>query len=334
MMILEFLEAIRSTTELQKKGFHARYPWRKSTHRDILYTNQSAKLSNGYLILPNGYDKTFGKFYRRIKIKLPKKLKLSGRLMEVRLKYGEVIIVTEIDEKRLTKNTIGVDLGVNTLIAATDGEKSLLISGREVKAINQYRNKKLASIQSKISEKERFSRRWKKLQRRKARLLSKSRNKIHDILHKTTRKVADFFPNSKVYVGEPFNDAAQKLGRVQAQQVSQACNSKLIWMLDYKTSGAIQVSEAYSSQTCPVCGCRNKCRRAYDCKGCGFKAPRDLVGAMNIRTIGMKGRLEPGSSLPRFQWTHPIKYSRTKSVLDSSGGSPGNSSDEVIREAC
>ncbi len=329
MTILEFLGAIRSTTELRKNGhLEANYPWKKVKHRDVQYTNQAAKIRNGYLILPHG------KILEPHKIKLPKKLKLEGRLMGVRLKYGEIIIVTQLlDEKRLTQNTVGVDLGVNTLIAVTDGEKSLLISGREVKAINQYRNKKLASIQSRISSKDRYSRRWKKLQRRKARLLKKSKHKIYDILHKATRKIANYFPNSKVYVGEPFNSASQKLNHKAAQQVSEACNSKLIWMLDYKTSGAIQVSEAYSSQTCPVCGCRNKCRRVYLCEGCGFIAPRDLVGAMNIRTIGMKGKLGIADSLPRFRWTHPIKYAG-RSIPASSGGSLGNSSDDSIREAC
>ncbi len=336
MIIAEFLESCKSTIELKKNGnSKARFPWKKREYRDVNYSNQSAKIDGAYLILPNGYDDKRGKFYRRLKVRLPKKFKTVGRLMEARLKYGEVILTFQIqDEKKLTERTLGVDLGVNTLIAVTDGEKSLLISGREVKAINQYRNQKLASIQSKISQKEKHSRRWKKLTRRKHRMLTRSKNKIKDILHKATRKVADFFPNSKVYVGESFNEAAQKLNHKTAQQVSEACNSKIIWMLDYKTSGAIQVSEAYSSQTCPVCGCRNKCRRQYVCKGCGFKAPRDLVGALNIRTIGMKGKLEPGSSLPKFRWSHPIKYSRTKSVLDSSSGSLGNSSNDSIREAC
>jgi hypothetical protein len=38
----------------------------------------------------------------------------------------------------------------------------------------------------------------------------------------------------------PDNDAAQKIGRDQAQQVSQACNRKIIRLPDYKTGGAIR----------------------------------------------------------------------------------------------
>ena len=51
------------------------------------------------------------------------------------------------DDARPQQTVIGVDLGVNTLIAATDGAKVILISGRAAKATIQYRNKQLASIQ-------------------------------------------------------------------------------------------------------------------------------------------------------------------------------------------
>jgi transposase len=110
--------------------------------------------------------------------------------------------------------------------------------------------------------------------------------------------VANAFPDAKAYVGEPFNDAAQKMRRIQAQQVSQACNAIIIAMLAYKLASAIRVDEADSSQTCPVCGERNKCRRSYRCHVCGCTAPRDAVGAVNIRSIGLDGSMVPGRSVP------------------------------------
>jgi len=88
------------------------------------------------------------------------------------------------------------------------------------------------------------------------------------------------------YVGEPFKEAAQRIGRVQAQQVSTACTRKLIQQLEYKTAGAIVISEAYSSQTCPECGERSKHRRIYRCPHCGATGPRDAVGAVNILSLG------------------------------------------------
>ena len=117
-----------------------------------------------------------------------------------------------------------------------------------------------------------------------------------------------------------------QIGRRQAQQVSSACNRRIISQLDYKTSGADVVPEPYSSQTCPVCGCRQKCRRVYECRSCGFKAPRDVVGALNIRTIGLVEHLEPRAdlTLPRITWVHPSKYPGRRP--GSSGGTPASSS--------
>ena len=43
------------------------------------------------------------------------------------------------------------------------------------------------------------------------------------------------------------------------------------------------INEAYTSQTCPVCGHRHKPGgRNYKCKQCSFEAPRDEVGCYNI----------------------------------------------------
>jgi putative transposase len=234
--------------------------------------------------------------------------------MEVRVSLGAVRLVCEVpDEPRPQQTIIGVDLGVNTLIAATDGEKALLVSGRAAKAIVQGRNKRLAAIQQAQSRKTKGSRRWKQLQRRKATMLAKAYRRLRDLMHKATRKVAEAFPGATCYVGKPFNGAAERLGRCQAQQVSSACNAKLIGLLDYKTCGAIQTEEAYTSQTCPVCGERNKCGRIYRCQQCGVTAPRDAIGGVNIRTVGLEGQLVPGCRVPNvFHWVHPIKYAGRK----------------------
>ena len=123
-------------------------------------------------------------------------------------------------------------------------------------------------------------------------MLDKAQFRIRDITHKATRIIADAFPGASAVVGKPFNDAARKMGRKQAQQVSSACNAKIIQLLDYKCSGAVEVPEPYTSQTCPVCGARRRCGRVFRCE-CGFAAPRDVVGFTNIRRIGLHGKMSP-----------------------------------------
>ena len=322
-IILEFMEATEATMQLRKAGQSgARFPWRKTRYRDIPYTNQAVRIKKGYLVLPNGQSGT-------LIAKLPKGFDPEGRLIEVRLKYGKILLVYRLEDLPVEDKSfvqIGVDLGVNTLIAATDGKKAILISGREAKATVQWRNKRLASLCSKQAPTRVGSRRWKRLQKRKYKLLDKAHNRLKDLTHKATRKVVDAFPNAQAFVGEPFNEAGQKTGRVQAQQISQVCTRKVIDQLDYKLSGgAITVNEAYSSQTCPVCGCRQKCRRIYHCKQCGFKAPRDVVGSTNIRSIGREGKMALNQEVPMtIQWVRPVKYPSYHG--GSSGGSPASSS--------
>ena len=329
-IIGEFLEAVDSTRQKRKNGDkNAHYPWRKRHYRDVIYTNQAAKRDGNKLILPNGKA-------GKLVVTIPDGITLPGRIMEVRLEYNRVLIACELPVVKIEEEppallplptpVIGVDLGVNTLIAATDGVTAVLVSGRELKATVQWRNKRLASLQKRQSTHKKRSRRHKRLQRRKYKMLEKARNRVRDATHKATRIIADAFPNAQVVVGKPFNDAAQKIGSRQAQQVSSACNRKIIQQLSYKLSGAIEVSEAYTSQTCPVCGTRHKCRRTYRCTLCSHTIPRDVVGALNIRRIGMTGAMMNSPDLPTtIKYQRPVKVFPKRTAV-SSGGHPASSS--------
>src|SRR5258705_10526476 len=313
-LIGEFCEAVESCRQLRKNGqTEARYPWRKPRYHDVVYTNQDARIRDGRLVLPHG---TSG----ALRIRLPESVTLPGRLMEVRLSFGVVCLVCAVpDPARPQQTVIGVDLGVNTLLAATDGIKVFLVSGRGVKAVIQWRNKTLASIQQAQSSKTRYSLRWKRLRRRKYQVLGKTQRQVPEAPHKATHAIAEAFPGATGHVGEPVNYAAQRTGRVQAQQVSTAWTRKLIQPLDYKTAGAVAINEAYSSQTCPVCGERSKHRRIYHCPHCGATGPRDAVGAVNILALGHHGAMLPGRTLPQ-----QVKYLRP--WRSSSGGHPACSS--------
>ncbi len=73
---------------------------------------------------------------------------LSGRLMQVRLCMDHLMLVCAIaDVPQPHQMVISIDLGVNTLIAATDGQKAILVSGCAAKATVRWHNKRLASIQ-------------------------------------------------------------------------------------------------------------------------------------------------------------------------------------------
>jgi hypothetical protein len=113
----------------------------------------------------------------------------------------------------------------------------------------QYRNKQLVCLQQAQSGKMKASRRHERLQWRKYRLLDRAKRRIRDLCHKATRRVAEAFPGALCYVGEPFNDAAQRARRTQAQTISQTCTRKLIQQLDYKTTGAIAIDAGGGADT-------------------------------------------------------------------------------------
>ena len=332
--VKEFCECIAGTTAKRKaqrargEEITAEYPRKTPRYRDVTYTNQGAIVRNGFLRL--GHDG--GRWApKTLRIRLP--FDLPGRLMEVTLSFGVVRIVCEVPVvPTIESGTVtGNDIGVNTLIAATDGETAIVVSGREAKAIVQYRNKQLASIKSCLSRCKQGSRRQKKLARRKHKMLAKCGRKIKDITHKATAAVARAFPGARAYVGEPFNDAAAKMNRRTAQQVSQVCTGKIIEQLGYKMAGVERVCEAYSSQACPACGCRRKCRRVYRCRNprCGLVAPRDVVGSANIRGIGLNGQLSPNQPMPStIVFVRPLRKYRGGGSPPprSSGGTPASSS--------
>lgn len=328
-VVAEFLDAISATTAARKaqrvagEEITARYPWKtRAKYRDVLYSNQGATIRNGVLRLANG------KHGGVLRITLPTDRPLPGRLMEATLAFGVVRLVCKVADSDVVADgpLVGVDLGVNTLAAATDGQTAILVNGRGLKAIVQYGNKTNATLRSRIDRAKPGSKRRKKLARARHRSAAKVARKVRDALHKATRAVANAFPRSAAVVGKSFNDAAKKMGRVQAQQVSQASSGKMIAQLAYKMAGGAESKpEPYSSQTCPGCGCRQKCRRVYQCKECGLRAPRDVVGAINIRSIGRYGEIRPGQSMPAdVRWVRPLrKYPATpQGAAGSSGGTP------------
>jgi transposase len=104
--------------------------------------------------------------------------------MAVRLSYSVARLICEDpDAVRSQQTTIGADLGVNTLIAAIDGQRVILFSGRTGKASLQYRNNQLVRFQHTLSRTEQESRRHKRLQRRKYAMLSKTARRVCNVCH-------------------------------------------------------------------------------------------------------------------------------------------------------
>ena len=92
-------------------------------------------------------------------IKVPKQIRLKDvRQVTIQKFYNKIKININYEDREVIKNqydlnsVIGIDLGINNLCAITSNDKSFsyIINGRPLKSINQFYNKKLSELKSKL----------------------------------------------------------------------------------------------------------------------------------------------------------------------------------------
>ncbi|WP_261800526.1 transposase [Paenibacillus sp. PAMC21692] len=295
----KYLFARDSANQSVQRGVKtARYPYKNKKHYNTKWAKDGFKVTeNGTLFLSMGNH--HGKREEPIVIHtagLP-----YGQIKEIELCYdNELYLAVSYEDgfesKHYEKKQMaGVDPGeIHTLSAFCEDGESLMITGRKVRSIHRLRNKKLADIQRLQSKCKKGSRQWRKYQKAKRYILSKSEKQLRDALHKTTKLFVDWCVQqsvSDVHMGnvEGVQRNTRKKNRVnrkQAQRLSNWSFGKVKQYLTYKLEQqGIQlhsIDESYTSQTCPVCTKRNKVSsRNYRC-ACGYKEHRDIHGARNI----------------------------------------------------
>jgi putative transposase len=197
-----------------------------------------------------------------------------------------------------------VDLGEVHPFVITNGENTTVYNGGELRAKRRYENMIKGRLDRMISRTASGSRRRRRLVLSKRKQTGKVNRQIRDIEHKLTRRAISDLEESGVtelVIGDlrRIRQAAPSSskstpenptkGRVFDQKLHQAPLGRTKHYLSYKAKrSSIYIpglqDEAYTSQTCPVCGEKNKpTNRCYRCKRCGLLAHRDAVGSWNIR---------------------------------------------------
>ena len=185
-----------------------------------------------------------------------------AQIRQIRIKTGKtdirILLVYEEKEERPANpangKAIGIDLGVNNLITAawTSEECPVIISGRPLKSINQFYNRRKASLQA-AAEKGN----GRKKTRRMERLTRKRNNKVKDTLHKASRKIVELAVQTGAGVIIIGNNKGWKqnvnLGNRTNQNFAAIPHLTLIEMIRYKAAlKGIEVrvvEEAYTSGT-------------------------------------------------------------------------------------
>jgi len=322
-IVQKFFANIDTARQNRKNGNKkARYPYKSKFFYNPVFKGQSVKMINNRIRLPLKNKKYL--WYTIPEID-------GGKIVQVELKYNKLFLTVKREveiEKNTSDKIAGLDIGIIHTAVITDGENDLAIVGRGIRSIKQGHAKNLAKISRKISKCKKGSNRKRKLAKAKRKLIQRTENLLRNALHHVSRKIVEFCVNnqiSKLVIGDlkGINVSKKKKRRKQVnQEIGKMEFGTLKKYLKYKLAEngieLKEISESYTSQTCPVCGSLNKTTtRNYKCKSCSFIGIRDLVGASNIRNRYINKVIRVAFDVPdrNLKYLRPIQI---KSVGRSS----------------
>ena len=294
-IIDDYCGARRSFFSNRKNGETARPPFKRAWYHTFTWRASGITYSRGKLRLSMGKDrdaisiKIDKKFHKKVPAEVSLVYNKNTHIYEFHATYD----TTPQKHKPKEKYVVAVDLGEIHPIVSFDGNTSEIYNGRYLRSLSQYREKFKAKINRLMSRCTRGSRRWKKLKRAKNRQLNRLSNLIRDVRHKITSRFVSACKAKKaetIVIGD-IKQIRQSInyGKKANQKLHQWSFAKITNMITYKAKAVgIEVDtqdEAYTSQTCPSCGHKNKpTGRVYKCSQCKWEGHRDVVGASNILT--------------------------------------------------
>jgi putative transposase len=306
----KFAANLETATELRRRELaeighiQTAYPHHPKVYQTVIWKNQALQvLPNGLLRLPSGGQRP------------PLVLPLPAEYHTTNVRRVELTWRADHYELCLTLDTgaalppplparavAGVDLGeVHVAAVTTTRRHALVVSGRQLRACKQWRNKVHSVVQEKLCRCQPGSRRAKRLLKRKAQVSAKLYRQQRDILHQAARKVVTFCQIEGVThmaVGDVRDiQTGVSLGRVTNQKISQWPHGQVVRYLNEKAARlGIRVEwidEAYSTRTCSQSGhvqSSSPRGRRFRCAGCGAQVHRDVNGSANICSRAAYGR--------------------------------------------
>lgn len=294
----EVIGAYRSFFALRQSGYtehHSPGFRRKSCLSPLKYLQSGFLIEKDALALSMGNSREDGarsvamQLQHRPDISLDE-LKLKGVTVtyDKRSGFQAHLVIESPPAKRISSDIkCAVDLGETNLISAvfTDGSTAIL-SGRMLKSCRRYWQKVRSKVKPPSKDKPRRSKRYDEISHRES-------DWTNNFLHQASRWFVDLCKEkevSEIVIGS-LTDIRDKIdyGDRLNQRLHAWPFAKLTEMIRYKAEDAgiivRQESEAYTSQTCHVCGKSSKSARKhrgfYSCS-CGYRANADLNGAANL----------------------------------------------------
>jgi putative transposase len=206
------------------------------------------------------------------------------------LGHWYAVLVAEIEDAPAVEptTTIGVDVGLKSLITTSTGE-SIQYPRYYVQL-----EEKLAAAQRSLSRKKKGSANRLKAKAKVAKISKRIQNLRDEFLNQVSRKLVD---SADLIVFENLNISGMLKNHHLAKHIQDHAWGKLIQLTKGKAAKAGKVVELvdarYTSQKCSQCGImvpKTLAERTHACPNCGLNMDRDLNASLNIRTLGLRGR--------------------------------------------
>lgn len=185
-------------------------------------------------------------------------------------------------------NACGFDLGLKDFAIFDSGE---VIENPKYYRNTEFRIKKTQRVLSKCKK---FSKNYKKVQLKFAKLHEKIKNQRKDFQHKLSRKIVN---ENQIIVSEDLNIKGMLKNHKLAKSISDASFSSFCNMISYKVLEQhrqyVKINTFYpSSKLCHCCGFKYKGlkleERFWTCPKCGTYLDRDENAAINILNEGLR----------------------------------------------
>ncbi len=183
-------------------------------------------------------------------------------------------------------NPVGYDVGLKSLITDSNGDHT------EAPQYFRKSEKILAKANRNLSRKKKYSKNWKKANRRLSRVYRKTVRQRDDYSNKLSRDIVD---NGNLIVFEALNIQGMVRNHHLAKSIADASWYDIIRKTTYKAESAgkvvLLVDPGNTSKMCSKCGNIKKdlklSDRIYKCDACGLVMDRDENAAINIKNRGL-----------------------------------------------
>jgi len=224
---------------------------------------------------------------------------ISGEIKTMTIKRDRinrffVFFVAECEQEtkeKGSKGAIGIDMGLNSLIATSDGV--LVKNPRFLKRSEE----KLKRRQKTLSKRDKGSKNRRKARYKVAKLHERIANQRKDFMHKLTTELASKY---EMFAVEDLQIKNMLNNRSLSKSISDASWGMFLKLLSCKAESAnlkvVTVNPDNTSRICSNCGNIKEIslsERIYNCEKCGLSIDRDINAANNIlhkaTTVGHTG---------------------------------------------